>query len=621
MRIWVVSRLRTLLAGGLLAGLYLVGALVVTFDLAILGLPVAGYLVLRDLLPAGPVSGLVVAVASYLVLGTVLWLTLAAIVTGQRAVNRMGEPWRSIGLPETGTEPLRALVAEVCAAAGTAVPRHLCVTAASNAAAAQLIGWPRRNRGGRALYLGLPLLAAMSVDELRAVLSHEMGHYAGGHARASALAQRGAVALDAIRDAFQMLLVTPPKGKSLRFKPLMTLSWWLLLLYALVGYWAFTAYATLYWRLSFALRRSQEYDADQIAESIVGAAELGAALRRAQAVSAAWRDFQARYIVPMRRAGCVPDAAFDVFGAMVADGAYRDVMLACERESGRQATAPTDTHPCLADRLARLDEGAGGGGARGGAAAGTGGADGRLSGLTLVPVLADWEWRAAAVTQTMESPGQQALRSWEECLRSIGQPRGDRPPSATLVIQPQEDDPYGEGPWPAIADAWLAVGDTARILMFAACAVLGLVLGVADHQYQASQHTTAYDPSAPSCPPQASADVVFCTQVTVQSGDTLQSLACRYSDTVAELQTLNGLGNSTKVSVGEMLYTETSVTNAAEFSSACPPLQAIPTSLLPPKKVLNKLLQSPRIWRTLLPLLPKDIPLPLPTSAVGQGKK
>jgi hypothetical protein len=237
--------------------------------------------------------------------------------------------------------------------------------------------------------------------------------------------------------------------------------------------------------------------------------------------------------------------------------------------------------------------------------------------MTLVPVLADSPWRAALI-QTMVSPGYPAVRSWGECLRSIGQPHGDRSTGATLVIRPQEDNPYGEGPWPAIADAWLAVGNLARVLLFTACAVLGLVLGVADHKYQPSQYQAT---GVPSCPPQASAGVIFCTQVTVRSGDTLQSLACDKGDTVAELQTLNGLGNSTKVSVGETLYTETSVTNAEQFSSACPPLQAIPASLLPSKKVLNKLLQSPTIWRTLLPLLPKDIPLPLPTSSVGHGKK
>jgi Zn-dependent protease with chaperone function len=55
----------------------------------------------------------------------------------------------------------------------------------------------RAGRGGatRTLYLGLPLLVGLSADELRAVISHEMAHYAGGHARTSMLMHRGVVTL------------------------------------------------------------------------------------------------------------------------------------------------------------------------------------------------------------------------------------------------------------------------------------------------------------------------------------------------------------------------------------------------------------------------------------------
>ena len=85
----------------------------------------------------------------------------------------------------------------------------------------------------RTLYLGLPLLVGMSTDELRAVISHEMAHYAGGHARTSMLMHRGVVTLDAIRGALQLLIVTPPKRRSVNFRPLMMLSWWFLYGYAL----------------------------------------------------------------------------------------------------------------------------------------------------------------------------------------------------------------------------------------------------------------------------------------------------------------------------------------------------------------------------------------------------
>jgi Peptidase family M48 len=275
-----------------------------------------------------------------------------------------------------------------------------------------------------------------------------------------------------------------------------------LFLYALIGYWIFTAYGALYWRLSFALRRGQEYDADQIAGSIVGAAELGAALRRAQAVSAAWRDFHARYIVPMRRAGCLPDGAFDVFGRMVAEGEFRDVMLSWKRELVSQVTAPTDTHPRLADRLARLGGSDLGGDAavdegwrdQDGETAETASEESPRTAMALLPVLADRPWQAV-LTQTMVSHGRPASRSWEECLRSIEQARGGESTGATLVIQPQADSPHGQGPWPAVEEIWRAMGNLARVMALVAAAVLGIFLGATDHQDRRPQNRLPADGS------------------------------------------------------------------------------------------------------------------------------
>jgi Zn-dependent protease with chaperone function len=338
----------------LLAGLYAVGAAVAVFNLVIVSLPIVLYLALRHQLPEGKYSGALVAAASALIFGTVLTLSLSAIANGFRAVRTMGEPWKAIGLPNGGTEPLRDLIADVSAKLGTRAPHELRVTAAPNAAVTEQawrVGMPGATR---TLYLGLPLLVGMNTGELRAVISHEMAHYASGHARTSMLMHRGVVTLEAIRRALQLLIVTPPRRRSADFRPLMMLSWWFLYGYALVGYWAFTAYWALYWRLSFALRRGQEYDADRGAEPIVGAAALGGALRRAQGVAEAWGRFHREFVLPMRRAGCASPETFDALGRMITDGAYQETMRAWEGDLAGQSTAPTDTHPCLSDRLARL---------------------------------------------------------------------------------------------------------------------------------------------------------------------------------------------------------------------------------------------------------------------------
>jgi Zn-dependent protease with chaperone function len=577
----MVNLWRQCLAAILLVGLYVVGAAVAVFDLVIVCLPIVLYLALRHQLPAGRYSGALVAAASAVIFGTVLTLSLSAIANGFRAVRHMGEPWRAIGLPGAGTEPLRDLIAEVSAKLGTGVPHELRITAAPNAAVTEQawrVGMPGATR---TLYIGLPLLVGMSTDELRAVISHEMAHYAGGHARTSMLMHRGVVTLDAIRGALQLLIVTPPRRRSVNFRPLMMLSWWFLYGYALVGYLAFTAYWALYWRLSFAVRRGQEYDADRGAEPIVGAAGLGGALRRAQGVAEAWGHFHRDFVLPMRRAGYTSPETFDAFGQMITDGAYQETMRAWEGELAGQSTAPTDTHPCLADRLARL------------------GSVGTVQrdpvgppAMTLVPALAERPWRAV-LTDTLGWNGRLMAASWQECLRRIGQPTGHAcpRPSGRLVIAPSAASRDVLGPWPDVEEVWRALGSVARVGAFVAAGVLGLYLGHAHQQFQArmyaAEHPSVSVPSVPSFTgipdlqqslardlpalsptflmPRGLPSVPVFTTVTVRHGDTLSLIACQHLTTVAALQSLNHLGSSTTIKVGQRL----TVPNLETITAAC----------------------------------------------------
>ena len=578
----MVNLWRQFLAAVLLVGLYAVGAAVAIFNLIIVSLPIVLYLALRHQLPAGKYSGALVAAASALIFGTVLTLSLSALANGFRAVRRMGEPWRAIGLPKAGTEPLRDLIAEVSAKLDTGVPHELRVTAAPNAAVTEQawrVGMPAATR---TLYLGLPLLVGLSTDELRAVISHEMAHYAGGHARTSMLMHRGVVTLDAIRGALQLLIVTPPKRRSVNFRPLMMLSWWFLYGYALVGYWAFTAYWALYWRLSFAMRRGQEYDADRGAEPIVGAAELGGALRRAQGVAEAWGRFHREFVLPIRRAGCTSPETFDAFGQMITDGAYQETVRAWEGDLAGQSTAPTDTHPCLADRLARLGC--------------VGPAERNQDGppaINLVPALAERPWRAV-LTDTLGLNGRLLAASWGECLRRIGQQTGQAGSrsAGTLVIAPSAASRDILGPWPDVEEVWRSLGTATRVAALVAAGVLGVYLGHAQQQFQervnAAEHPPLPVPSVPAftgipdlghslpqdlpsfsptflLPQSLPSDLLFTTTVTVRPGDTLSLIACQHSTTVAALETLNHLGSSTTIKAGQQL----TVPNLHTTTAAC----------------------------------------------------
>lgn len=169
---------RAAFAALLLAGVYAVALVVGALTLAIVGLPLVGYWAVHNSLAQVLFNSLALAVA---VPG------ITAITQAVRLLRQIGEPWESITLPEAGTEPLRAEISRIAGETHTTAPLDLRLTPAANAGVWERTRWLGLRGGARTLYIGLPFLVGLSADQFTAVLGHEMGHYAGGHARASVL--------------------------------------------------------------------------------------------------------------------------------------------------------------------------------------------------------------------------------------------------------------------------------------------------------------------------------------------------------------------------------------------------------------------------------------------------
>ncbi|HVT71257.1 MAG TPA: M48 family metallopeptidase, partial [Trebonia sp.] len=398
---------RAAFAALLLAGVYAVALVIGAFTLAIMALPLVGYVTLHNSFAGSLFISLAITV-------TIPGVT--AVSQGVRAIRQIGEPWESVPLPEAGTEPLRREIARIARQTHTTAPLDLRLTPAANAGVREQARWLGLRGGTRTLYIGLPFLVGLSAGQLRAVLGHEMGHYAGGHARASVLVHRGLVTLAVIRAGFRALRASRPAPGLRLLRPLALLTWAFLISYATVGYAAFTGYEFVYQRLCFAMRRGQEYEADGYAEHIVGTAELGATLRRTGAIGRAWQDFQARFLAPMHAAGCTPDDVFDAFARMLAADDYQEVLKSFEEEQVRKKTEPSDTHPCLADRLARLRDG------DPVPPPWAGGAPGRRPAAALIPVLPDRPW-SATLSDTVKPHGAIASLPWDDCVRRVAQGR------------------------------------------------------------------------------------------------------------------------------------------------------------------------------------------------------
>ena len=130
--------------------------------------------------------------------------------------------------------------------------------------------------GRRYLCVGVPLLESFTVSQMRAVLAHELGHYARGHTRLGAVTYRGMVG---IAGTIGRLGPRNPVGL------------------------AMLAYGAAYAAVSMAVRRRMEAEADRTAAQAAGREAIVSALRDLPALAIAWEAYLDSYLglAPGRR--------------------------------------------------------------------------------------------------------------------------------------------------------------------------------------------------------------------------------------------------------------------------------------------------------------------------------
>jgi Zn-dependent protease with chaperone function len=230
------------------------------------------------------------------------------------ALAMRARPARGHELTAAEHPGLWRLVDEVAAAVGTKRPARVVVTPEANAAVTQAAG-------RRELIIGLPLLATLTMPQLRAVLAHEFGHYGSGHTRLAALTWRARAALYSV---------------SARASG--------------VTGWFVKNYARLYGGLSGAASRDQEWQADEYAAKVAGPLVAAAAMRRVVSTDLAWGALCDNYLPlagpAQRRAPIVPGLR----QLLAANEAHLSVMT----DQALDDTARRiwdDTHPPMLERI------------------------------------------------------------------------------------------------------------------------------------------------------------------------------------------------------------------------------------------------------------------------------
>lgn len=267
-----------------------------------------------------------------------IWLGLAVLIFGLWLIGRV--TW-SISIPPkevqvtAGQVPqLFAMLRELATKASAPMFHHVHVSEEMNASVFEMprFGLPFWQR--RHLVIGLPLMSALTEDEFRAVLAHELGHLSPQQRRFSGMIYRLRRSWEQIIEKMEEMAV----GGSLGF-----------LRHFVRWFWPrFNAHA-------FVLARTCEYEADATAAKHVGATAMSRALTRFRVMN---RMLEELFWAPLWRETSTqaqpPADALPGMMRILERNLDSPLALQAFEESKRVHTTNVDTHPCTRDRLTRL---------------------------------------------------------------------------------------------------------------------------------------------------------------------------------------------------------------------------------------------------------------------------
>lgn len=186
------------------------------------------------------------------------------------------------------------------------------------------------HRGDRILHLGHGLMSVLEPDELRAVMAHEHGHYAGGDTRLVHWTWR--------TEASAVATVQHLAASGSR-----------------IIRWPFQLYAMLLLRITSRVSRRAEFLADRFAAQRTSADALGRALTRLASDSGMFDGYLASDLSPMTAAGLLPpvDRGFAMVLASPDMAEYRADAL---RDRVDDTDDPYASHPTYAARRAALGQ-------------------------------------------------------------------------------------------------------------------------------------------------------------------------------------------------------------------------------------------------------------------------
>lgn len=188
----------------------------------------------------------------------------------------------------------------------------------------------------RVMGIGLTLMQSVSIAQLRAILAHEFGHYAGGDTKIGAWIYK-------TREAMRRTVVNLAKTSNGFHAP-------------------FLWYANLFLRVSQSVSRAQELAADRLAATVAGGESAIDALIAVHGAALAYGSYWQQELLPVLSNGYRPPIAAGFSAFMRADSIAAAVSKQITSDIKAGTADPYDSHPPLNERVAALR--AAGGGAK-----------------------------------------------------------------------------------------------------------------------------------------------------------------------------------------------------------------------------------------------------------------
>jgi Zn-dependent protease with chaperone function len=178
----------------------------------------------------------------------------------------------------------------------------------------------------RVMGLGLPLMQAVTVQELKAVLAHEFGHYHAGDVKIGPWIYKTRAAIGRAIDQFEEGFLQK----------------------------LFIWYGNMFLRVTHAVSRRQEFIADEVAANAAGAEPMASALRKTHGAAVAFHGYWNSEVGPVLNSGHLPPLTAGFARFMQTDRVNAVVHRAIATEEMEGRTDPYDTHPPLRERVAAL---------------------------------------------------------------------------------------------------------------------------------------------------------------------------------------------------------------------------------------------------------------------------